>query len=39
LPVAVDASKVTATVKNGVLTVMLPKTPASKGTMIPVKAE
>jgi HSP20 family protein len=39
LPVAVDAGKVTATVKNGVLTVTLPKTPAAKGTTIPVKAE
>jgi HSP20 family protein len=39
LPVAVDAGKVTATVKSGVLTVTLPKTPAAKGTMIPVKAE
>ena len=39
LPVAVDAGKVTATVKNGVLTVALPKTPAAKGTTIPVKAE
>jgi HSP20 family protein len=39
LPVAVDGSKVTATFKNGVLVVTLPKTPASKGTMIPVKAE
>ena len=39
LPVAVDASKVTATVKNGVLTVTLPKTPAAKGTTIPIKAE
>ena len=39
LPVAVDASKVTAAVKNGVLTVTLPKTPAAKGTTIPVKAE
>ena len=39
LPMAVDASKVTATFKNGVLVVTLPKTPASKGTMIPVKAE
>jgi HSP20 family molecular chaperone IbpA len=36
---AIDGSKVTATFKNGVLTVMLPKTPAAKGTMIPVKAE
>lgn len=39
LPMAVDGSKVTATFKNGVLVVTLPKTPASKGTMIPVKAE
>jgi HSP20 family protein len=39
LPMAVDASTVTATFKNGVLMVTLPKTPASKGTMIPVKAE
>ena len=39
LPMAVDGSKVTATFKNGVLVVTLPKTLASKGTMIPVKAE
>ena len=39
LPMAVDGSKVTATFKNGVLVVTLPKTPASKGTLIPVKAE
>jgi HSP20 family protein len=39
LPMAVDGSNVTATFKNGVLVVTLPKTPASKGTMIPVKAE
>jgi HSP20 family molecular chaperone IbpA len=37
--VAVDASKVTATFKNGLLTVTLPKTPAAKGTTIPIKAE
>jgi len=30
LPMAVDGSKVTATFKNGVLVVTLPKTPASK---------
>jgi HSP20 family molecular chaperone IbpA len=35
----VEASKVSASVKNGVLTVTLPKTPAAKGTTIPVKAE
>ena len=39
LPMAVDGTKVTATFKNGVLVVTLPKTPASKGTTIPVKAE
>src|SRR5215470_17033176 len=39
LPMAVDGSKVTATFKNGLLVVALPKTPASKGTMIPVKTE
>ncbi len=39
LPVAVDAEKVTASFKNGLLTVKLPKTPAAKGTTIPVKTE
>jgi HSP20 family protein len=39
LPVAVDGEKVTAGFKNGVLTVTLPKTPAAKGTTIPIKAE
>jgi len=39
LPMAVDGGNVTATFKNGVLVVTLPKTQASKGTMIPVKAE
>ena len=39
LPVAVEASKVTATFRNGLLTVMLPKTLASKGTTIPIKVE
>lgn len=39
LPVAVDAGKVNAAYKNGVLTITLPKTPAAKGTVIPVKAE
>jgi HSP20 family protein len=38
LPVAVDPSKVTASFKDGVLTVTLPKTPAAKGATIPVKA-
>ena len=39
LPVAVDGSKVSASFKNGLLTVTLPKTPAAKGTMIPIKTE
>ncbi len=38
LPVAADAEKVSATFKDGVLTVTLPKTPAAKGTPIPIKA-
>ena len=36
LPEAVDAARVTATVKNGLPTVTLPKTPAARGTMIPI---
>jgi HSP20 family protein len=36
LPVAVDAARVTATVKNGLLTVTLPKTCAGPGTQIPI---
>lgn len=39
LPVAVDASRVAAAYKNGLLTITLPKTPAAKGTLIPVKEE
>jgi HSP20 family protein len=39
LPMAVDGSTVTATFKNGLLVVTLPKTPAAKGTFIPVKEE
>jgi HSP20 family protein len=39
LPVGVDASKVTANVKNGILIVTLAKTPGAKGVTIPVKAE
>ena len=39
LPVTVDGSKVTATFKNGLLTVTLPKAPAAKGSAIPIKAE
>jgi HSP20 family molecular chaperone IbpA len=39
LPATVDGSKVTATFKNGVLTVTLPKAPAAKGNIIPIKAE
>ncbi len=39
LPVAVDASKVDAKFKNGLLTVTLAKAPGVKGTAVPVKAE
>jgi HSP20 family protein len=39
LPVTVDASKVAASFKNGLLTITLPKTPTSKGTTIPIKAD
>jgi len=39
LPVGVDSSKVNATFKSGVLSVTMPKTPAAKGTSIPVKSE
>lgn len=39
LPVPVDGSKVAATFKNGLLMIKLPKTPAAKGTTIPVKTE
>jgi HSP20 family protein len=38
LPAAVDSSKVSATFKDGVLMVTLPKTAAAKGTAIPIKA-
>jgi HSP20 family protein len=38
LPVAVEAEKVTADFKDGVLTVTLPKAPEAKGSTIPVKA-
>ena len=39
LPATVDGSKVTAGFKNGLLTVTLPKAPAAKGNIIPIKAE
>jgi HSP20 family protein len=39
LPAPVEAGKVTATFKHGVLTVKLPKGAAAKGTTIPVKTE
>jgi HSP20 family protein len=39
LPAPVDAGKVTAKFKNGLLTVTLPKAPAAKGSAIPIKAE
>jgi HSP20 family protein len=39
LPVTVDVTNVSAICKNGLLTVTLPKTPASKGTTIPIRGE
>ena len=39
LPATVDGSKVTATFKNGLLTVTLPKSATAKGPTIPIKAE
>jgi HSP20 family protein len=39
LPAPVDSSKVTASFKNGLLTVTLPKAPAAKGNTIQIKAE
>jgi HSP20 family protein len=39
LPATVDASKVNAAFKNGVLTVTLPKSATAKGTTIPIKGE
>ena len=38
LPASVDASKVAATFKNGVVTITLPKASDAKGTTIPIKA-
>lgn len=38
LPAPVDGGKVSATFKNGVLTVTMPKTAAAQGTTIPIKA-
>jgi HSP20 family protein len=37
LPSTVDASQVTASFKDGVLTVTLPKTASARGTSIPIK--
>ena len=39
LPATVDAGKVSATFKNGIVTITLPKTAGAKGTTIPVKTE
>jgi len=39
LPAPVDAERVQATFKNGLVTVTLPKTAAAKGTFIPIKEE
>jgi HSP20 family protein len=38
LPAEVDAGKVTATFKDGVVTITLPKAPEARSTLIPVKA-
>lgn len=38
VPASVEAGKVTATFKDGLLTVTMPKAPGAKGTTIPVKA-
>jgi HSP20 family protein len=37
LPSVVDAGKVAATFKDGVVTITLPKSPEAKGTTIPIK--
>ncbi len=39
LPMGVEIEKVTASFKDGLLTIKLPKAPGAKGTTIPVKAE
>jgi HSP20 family molecular chaperone IbpA len=39
MPAPVDAGKVTATFKNGLVTITLPKAPGAKGTAIPLKTE
>jgi HSP20 family protein len=39
LSATVDGSKVTASFKNGLLTVTLSKSATAKGTTIPIKAE
>ncbi len=38
LPAAVDGSKATASFKDGVVTVILPRAPGATGTTIPIKA-
>jgi HSP20 family molecular chaperone IbpA len=38
MPAAVSGDKVTATFKDGTLTIVLPKTSEAKGTTIPVKS-
>jgi HSP20 family protein len=39
IPANVDAAKVTAEFKNGVLTVVMPKTPEARGRAIPIKTD
>ena len=37
LPIAVDGLKVNATFHNGVLTIVMPKSPEARGTEVPIK--
>lgn len=37
LPSHVDAAKASATFKNGLLVIVMPKAPEAKGTMVPIK--
>jgi HSP20 family molecular chaperone IbpA len=39
VPVRIDASKVTAAFKNGVLTITMPKVPEAKGATIPIRTD
>jgi HSP20 family protein len=37
IPAPVDGSKISATFRNGVLTIVMPKAPEAKGTEVPIK--